>query len=492
MYNYLIKYVFIFITAFYLYRKLLNLNLLAFYRQRIICVVLLSMATTFLYEFVPLSSVFLYLLFYFIMLVCFHSEPKLVFVTTLLAFFLSHTLFIIASSICAVILYPFFNNALLPPGVISFSIAGILMYAGAHLPFRIKKFQNGMKLLYNARLIKAGVLIGILALGILTIGQQIYSPALDSHLLFYAILILLAAILFFFLWQRCIREYYLTKLRHLELESLRQELAEKDAVIERLMENNEMQARMIHKDNKLVPAMLSAVTEYLSMADSKDQEMQSQGTLLAGQLKELADERLTILTAASETAAGLPLLHRASVDAMLSYMKKRATQDEISFEAKIHPDFAKKIGDSITEADLTHLLSDLLENAIIATKSSSQRRILVHLGIFYDSAVVEVSDSGQAFEPAVYQDFGLQKHSTHLDHGGSGIGLMDIWELKKKYAASLHIYEYTGEAASFTKKISIVFDRRKHYLIRTYRPEELVKMQARSDLYILPLDDGKD
>jgi hypothetical protein len=64
---------------------------------------------------------------------------------------------------------------------------------------------------------------------------------------------------------------------------------------------------------------------------------------------------------------------------------------------------------------------------------------------------------------------------------------MDIWSLKKKYAASLHIYEYTPETNSFTKMISLVFDQKKHYLIQTYRPKELVQMQTRSDLYILPL-----
>ena len=75
-------------------------------------------------------------------------------------------------------------------------------------------------------------------------------------------------------------------------------------------------------------------------------------------------------------------------------------------------------------------------------------------------------------------------------YGGSGIGLMDIWSLKKKYAASLHIYEYQPGSGKFTKKISLVFDHKKHYLIRSYRSEELVRLQTRSDLYILPLEEA--
>ncbi len=169
-----------------------------------------------------------------------------------------------------------------------------------------------------------------------------------------------------------------------------------------------------------------------------------------------------------------------------------SAQEHISFEVKIHPEFADRTTDSIAEADLSHLLSDLLENAIIAIKNAESRQILVHLGILYGVPAVEVSDSGSEFSPAIYQDLGLQKHSTHLGHGGSGIGLMDIWQLKKKYAASLHIYEYAKDPAPFTKKISLVFDHKKHYLIRTYRPQELVKIQSRIDLCVLPPDRGKD
>lgn len=490
---YSIIYFFLFLTSYYIYGKLNLVEIRFSLCQTISKIIVLSVCLTlFKINTLPFSIIFSYLAFYFLVLVTFHHPFKLCFMTTLFSFCISYIFLLISGTFSSFILFFFFRQFPIPPDSISFTLSGILIYLIAHVPFQFAGFKKRIKHLYDTRFINIGTVIGIIILSVITLAQLTYQTNTFVPLDIYYFIIIFAAFFLLFLWQRCIREYYLTKLRHLELESLRQELAEKDAVIEKLMANNETQARMIHKDNKLIPAMLSAVTEYLSMADSKDHEMQSQGTLLAGQLKELADERLTILTAASETAAILPLLHRASVDAMLSYMRKRATQEQISFEVKIHPDFAQKVGDSITEADLTHLLSDLLENAIIATKSSSQRRILVHLGILYDAAVVEINDSGQAFDPAVYQDLGLQKHSTHLDHGGSGIGLMDIWELKKKYAASLHIYEYAGEAACFTKKISIVFDRRKHYLIRTFRPEELVKMQARSDLYILPLNDGKE
>ena len=101
---------------------------------------------------------------------------------------------------------------------------------------------------------------------------------------------------------------------------------------------------------------------------------------------------------------------------------------------------------------------------------------------------IEVRDCGTPFFPSVYQDFGIEKHSTHLDDGGSGIGLMDIWSLKKNYAASLHIHEYAPKTAPFTKRITLLFDRKNHYLIRTFRPQEILKCRARTDMYVLPLE----
>lgn len=491
LYLYLTKYFFIYITAFVLYFQLQrNLTKKSSFKAAILSVILTLIASMYTEKINELSVLFSYLLFCLTIMLFFHIKPKPCIISSLISFIICYSCFVISAFVCGLILLPRFSVHLYQAKLIYVLLSGILTLYISQLPFRFSKFKKRIKHLYNSHLTNFALTIGFLILFALSITQLFENPNNIIKLIpFYIIFVVF---LLLFLWQHFIRQYYLTKLRHLELESLRQELAEKDAVIEKLQANNELQARMIHKDNKLIPAMLSAVTEYLSMVDSNDRTMQEHGTMLAGQLKELADERLTVLTAASEAAATLPLLHRASVDAMLSYMQKRAMQENILFEVKIHPDFEQKIEISITEPDLTHLLSDLLENAIIATKTAADRHIFVHLGILYDAAVVEVSDSGQAFEPSVYQDFGLQKHSTHLDNGGSGIGLMDIWELKKKYAASLHIYEYTGEAAPFTKKISIVFDRKKHYLIRTFRPEELVKMQARSDLYILPLNDGKD
>lgn len=489
MYTHLIKYFFIFLNSFYLYKKLLSINMSNFRFNTLFSLFILTMVTTFCRLSNPLLCViFSYELFFFTILLCFGTKFKLGFFASLIAFCLSHTIFIFSSLICALILYPFSHNDPYRPDFFSFLCSGFISFCLTCTLFRFKRIQKGIKYIYTPILINIVSVVGVFMIISLTIIQLFSSP--DNRIKLIPFYIVIVALIFFFLWQRQIKRYYNSKLRKLELESLRQELEEKNATIRKLSDDNDSLARIIHKDNKLIPAMLTAVTEYLDPENMRtDAEREAQGKALADQLKELAKDRMGILGESTHTDRTLPLTGHAAVDAMLSYMKKRADMAGIRYEVKLHPDFASRIGPEISEADLSHLLSDLIENAIIATNSAEHKSLLVHLGILYDAPTVEVSDSGIPFAPEVYQDFGLQKHSTHLVEGGSGIGLMDIWELKKKYAASLHIYEYPPETAPFTKKLSMVFDHKKHYLIRSYRPEEIVKLQARSDLYILPLQE---
>jgi sensor histidine kinase regulating citrate/malate metabolism len=173
---------------------------------------------------------------------------------------------------------------------------------------------------------------------------------------------------------------------------------------------------------------------------------------------------------------------------MLGYLASRAKQDEISFEVKLHPNFAAEFGQVLSELELSHLLSNLAENALSATRGAKKRTVQVHLGVLRTTLIVEVSDTGQEFDPAVYQSLGLSRHSTRTKSGGSGIGLMELWALKRNTRASLLITEYVPQTALYTKTISLIFDQKNHYLIQTYRPQTLLAMQTRGDLYVLPLD----
>ena len=142
---------------------------------------------------------------------------------------------------------------------------------------------------------------------------------------------------------------------------------------------------------------------------------------------------------------------------------------------------------AISEENLLHLLGDLIDNAIIAVKHTNKAKtILIHLAQLQNHFLLEISDSGIPFSLETYQHFGNEQHTTHSVDGGSGIGLMDIWKLKKKYKTSLHIYEYPDDTSIYTKKISFVFDKKNHFLLQTYRYKEVAQNLTRGDLYVFP------
>jgi C4-dicarboxylate-specific signal transduction histidine kinase len=107
----------------------------------------------------------------------------------------------------------------------------------------------------------------------------------------------------------------------------------------------------------------------------------------------------------------------------------------------------------VTKQKLETLLADLIENAIIATSYSTYKRIFVTMGIVDDCLEINIQDSGIPFEVEVLANLGLVKSTTHADTGGSGIGYMTIFEILRKYAASLTITEYIPENYAFTKSI---------------------------------------
>lgn len=485
----LIKNFFIFGISFYMFFFLINYKCEAqTHFKTIFLSILLAILATIVS--VKLSTIYFPLLLplYFISLFAFCHKRH--------CFSFSYA--IISISIC----YAFYSILILPTTLVFIAIftqpivsyipyitfiVGILTAFTIAILVKNKRIIKALHLLctFNNFYIYAFLISGILL--IVAIAQAKIQSTGNSKI--YIISLVTLAIILLYIIQRETQKYYLAKLKKLELESLRQELAEKEAFIRKLQENNDNLARIIHKDNKLIPSMESAVHRFLRDSYVLDPDkLRASGAALTAELEQLAQTRQGILTSYEDIKDGIPHTGHAAVDAILSHMRDRARSLHITYNVTLSADFADAIGQIISEADLTHLLADLIENAIIAAKDSNSRSILVHLGTLYGAPVVEVSDSGKPFDPAVYQDFGLQKHSTHLDAGGSGIGLMDIWELKKKYAASLHIHEYAPDTASYTKKISIVFDKRKHYLIRTYRPQELLLYRTRTDMYILPLE----
>ncbi len=480
-----IKYFFIFLGCAYTSYSLMNIKL---YNKKILYT--LFLACYFLFFFIMIftkyniSDLFLIILNW-IFSSLFSYKPKIAFISTLLSYGITYGFFLCSSSIIIFLFLPFQYPNTFEPETVFITTTGLTTIIFIFTISKIKRFRHGMPFLYSKNFVNIGTILSIFFFGLLT-----YIQTTDNtQLIFYVctsvlLAISLAALIFW--WQAQLTKSYLHKLQLLELESLRKELEETTKEMEHLKKQNEELGRLIHKDNKLIPALEAAVIDFLS-ADGVEKN-KALGASLIRQLKELSGSRREILDEVSAArsrhfATGIPAL-----DTLLDYFDRRAEARKMEFTVNIAPNLAAYVPSKISSEDITHLLADLLENAIIAVAPCASRKIRLQIYPYRKWFVIELSDTGIPFQEKSLLQFGIQQLTTHESSGGSGIGLMDIWKLKEKYHASIHITEYR-DTAPFSKRITFLLDHRSQYLIRTWRFEELRAKSRRADLCILPPGD---
>ena len=484
MIDIIIKYFFIYALCLYICFHLLNhKHNSAFLYVIVLCYsFFLSFVTFFLRLFSPALTNILPAILLWISVGIYLSNPKLVFFTTILSLTISYGAYFICNLFILFLLSPFHDFLLTNFRIIILVLTGVSEFFLVTFLLKIKRFRQGMPFLSSTRLINIGTGACICLLSLLT-----YIQLTNHYQLWFVLLITFFIIMFnillIFWWQAQLTKSYLRKLQLLELESLRKELEETSREMEHLKKQNEELGRLIHKDNKLIPAMETAVIDFLSASNQK--ENNALGQSLVSQLRELSGSRREILDEVSAArshhfATGVPAL-----DTMLTYFDRRAEARKMEFTVNVTPDLKTYVPSRISSDDITHLLADLLENAIIAVTPCTSRKIRLQIYPYRKWFVIELSDTGIPFQAKSLLQFGIQQLTTHKDSGGSGIGLMDVWKLKKKYHASIHITEYP-DSFPFSKRITFLLDHRNQYLIRTWRCEELKAESRRTDLCILP------
>lgn len=480
----IIKHFFIYFGCIYLYYHLLNIKVTSLSQKCmfIIAPVGLSLFTLFLRLYLPEMANILPVLLLWVILSCLSLQPQVSFVAIMISFAISHGTFLLSGFILISLITPIRHFFQFVPYYTFLLFVGVCEICLLSILFRITRFRSGMPFLAFTRFVNIGTSLCLLFLSLLT-----YSQLLPHYNLIFITptILLLAAVLtsLIFWWQAQLTRSYLRKLQLLELESLRKELEETSREMEHLKKQNEELGRLIHKDNKLIPAMETAVIDFLSASNQK--ENNALGQSLIFQLRELSGSRREILDEVSAArshhfATGVPAL-----DTMLTYFDRRAEARKMEFTVNVTPDLKAYVPSRISSDDITHLLADLLENAIIAVTPCTNRKIRLQIYPYRKWFVIELSDTGIPFQTKSLLQFGIQQLTTHKDSGGSGIGLMDIWKLKEKYHASIHITEYPN-SSPFSKRITFLLDHRNQYLIRTWRCEELKAESRRTDLCILP------
>ena len=483
---YFIKYFTIIICGIYCYKKILNLpcskkfNYFTF----LFSVCLTFITIVFEHSFSYASILILILFSYFYLTQTGKTLPEISMTATIVSFGMSYITFFISVTIISVgatcifhVSSASYNHALLQ------SLTAILQLAITPLPFCSKRLKHGMPFLTNKLHSMTLMIVSILLL----FTALLLSNANNSHVYIMPFLfIFLLAIFIYLSWKNNITRTYLDKLKEKDITELNFSLAEKDRRIKELEKENKELSKIIHSDNKLIPAMALAVSSFIQDTSALAPASAETGRNLLNELDQMSMHCKGIIHRQDLRCHVIPSTSVVSIDNLLKYIQQKAHKMNIDFDAAVSCDITLLIDKIISENDLNTLLADLLDNALIAVKHSHGHHVLLNIDLIENSYVINIFDSGIPFTKEVLLNLGLKNYTTHKEEGGSGIGLTTSYELIRKHKASLTIDEYAPNSGLYSKKVSVTFNQLQQYTLFTCRDSEDVDfLRQRSDLLIV-------
>lgn len=341
------------------------------------------------------------------------------------------------------------------PDELFYIINAIIQMSVILLLFRIKRLRRGMPFLNNVIGTDSGIVISILLLNSIIL---LFNNNYNYIYLLPTFIVITSGGLIYLWWRKSLTKLYISNTKDTEINNLKEILEEKEQRILYLEQQNSELAKIIHTDNKLVSSLDFAVKSLFEILGSSDdlEDIRARGRDLLAHVEEVTQDRFGIINAHRLINKSLLKTRVTSIDILLSYMLNKASSAGITFDVNIMGSIKYMTDSIITDKDLTVLLAELIDNAIIAVKQSEIKRVLVTLGIADNNYVVYVFDSGGPFAPEVLSNFGKRQITTHREEGGSGIGLMTISEIVNKYKASLDIINLPS-GSLYTKQIAICF-----------------------------------
>lgn len=404
-----------------------------------------------------ISIVFMVITSIFIFYVLQNEKLHTAIIVTFIGYGISYLLFL-CGGIALGIVKAIIRDHSVSIDLLSLVFIGICQLTLTVLLFRTKRLRHGLPFLSDSKYIDLGVYLCVSVLLSATVFgiRPLSEPTLIA---LFSLLIFLGIVLFYW-WRKYLTQEYLDQLQKAEQNALRDTVATLEKKIATLSKENETFSKIIHKDNKLIPAMELAVSQllYSVVHDENPQSRMEQAQNILKQLKALSEERAGVIKNYENINQKLPTLGLSSLDALFHFMMQKANTSGIAFDLKLDPDVAQVLAQTISESDASTLLADLIDNALIAVNHSQhEKAVQVQLGANASTLYMCVRDSGDSFPQEVLERWGVERITTHADCGGSGIGMMTIYELCQKYKASFEIKHMQG-MPPYCKCVSIRFD----------------------------------
>lgn len=417
--------------------------------------------------------------------ILFKTSLESIISSTIIAYGMSYSIFSLSTAIvCLVTITGFSLDAFYQYRIQMHIAIALTQSALTIVLFRHKRSNNGLSLLTSINNSTSSTILSF----ILIYSFSSLANAQNTNSLFSALLIsfFFGIIFFFIYWRKSITRTYNDKRRDRDLDILNEHLDDLKSDYQKMTEDKDELARIVHRDNKLVPAMLLSVETFLTEFPDATPQMKKRGDELMTELREAAEGRKGIILQQDKKCTAKPIdTGISALDEVLKYMQEKAMAKNITLSASADLGIEDLVSKTIDETDLKTLTNDLLENAIIANSYNNGTNVYFIIGYFDKRLAIHVYDSGIPFTKEVLVDLGVTQHTTHEEDGGSGIGSMEIFKIARKYRASYIIDEYDTYAGPYTKRISIIFDKRNKYTLNTSRPQEEINyLRQRTDLNI--------
>ena len=465
-----IKLFFMIWNYFVLYEKLLDLYKRqgSFYVRTLLSLILFAAAYFAMYYTHAVNLPITFFAFVLIAFIRYKRPLRITIIASIRSFSLSY----IAFTVAAILVMP--AGALLimlsvHPQLEEFILlllAGFLQSYLVTVPFLVDRLKRGMPFLKKISADRTGIFIGIFLL--LLSSHFISNPSPDLRFTFYLSGVLISGLLIFLWWRRCLTKSYTEALKEQECKERTLYIEQLEADNTLLKEENQRLARIIHEDNKLIPAMEFSVQEALYLFKPTDEALKQTALELLSQLKKFSHERYGIISAYERETKVLPKTGSTRIDAIIHYIAQKSVLQNIDFDFALSCNIKDMIASTIQENELSSLLADLLENALIATKYSQTKRILLCICLNNHHYRIDVYDSGIPFCEDTILQLGKQQTTTHSDIGGSGIGMINIFKIKDAHAASF-ILDESIQGNLYTKDLAVYFDNLGQFRLKSNR-----------------------
>ncbi len=448
-----------FLGSFYCFIKMLNIQISNV--QRIITffvAMLIAILSSFLNIIMPIINIpMLIICLLILFLYLFKTQLKLAITCTIISFGVSYIFSVVAMLFVAVALANIRYTSDLSQSIefLSFTIVGVLQITLLIIPFKLNRYKNGIPFLFNHANEDVAVFISVSIL-LLVLSISSY-PVINFMVTIPLSCILLLGIFLIFWWRNRIKQEYITQIRSRELSELKEELLQSKSEIETLKEKNDNLSKIIHKDNKLIPALELSVRSFIQLG-SQNIKDNDKALKLIEDLNNLSIDRKGILKSYEQNNIIAKETGFSGIDALIIYLKNKSLSEDINLSFSLECSIEEIVDIKISVRDFETVLADLLENAIIATKTCDTRQILLHWGLNTNNIFsLYVFDSADSFSPKVLENLGKKRYTTHKQDGGSGIGLFSLFDIAQKNKASIDINQNISSSI-FKKKVGIVFD----------------------------------